>query len=166
MSKKRGHIEEPAKKKSSGEYEIGKGKPPKAHQFKPGHSGNPNGRPKGSRNFITDVKAMLGTPVRLLRDGRTKTISTQEASLMRLREKALSSDARALEKILTLAASVNSEQLDATPAATSADDVAALDIFARRVLSGAFKLNTPPQEQTNPSDAAVIGEELRKEDEQ
>ena len=29
-------------------YEVGYGKPPKASRFKPGTSGNPGGRPKGS----------------------------------------------------------------------------------------------------------------------
>ena len=29
-------------------YEVGYGKPPKATRFKPGKSGNPGGRPKGS----------------------------------------------------------------------------------------------------------------------
>lgn len=33
-----------------GAYDIGYAKPPKATQFKPGQSGNPKGRPKGSRN--------------------------------------------------------------------------------------------------------------------
>lgn len=28
------------------EYKVGPGRPPKEHQFKPGQSGNPNGRPK------------------------------------------------------------------------------------------------------------------------
>lgn len=32
-------------------YEIGKGKPPVAHQFKPGHAG----RPKGSRNKLAET---------------------------------------------------------------------------------------------------------------
>ena len=31
-------------------YEVGYGKPPAATRFKPGHSGNPRGRPKGSKN--------------------------------------------------------------------------------------------------------------------
>jgi len=31
-------------------YEVGYGKPPKASRFKPGQSGNPKGRPKGSKN--------------------------------------------------------------------------------------------------------------------
>jgi len=34
-------------------YEVGYAKPPKAHQWKPGESGNPLGRPKGSRNKPT-----------------------------------------------------------------------------------------------------------------
>jgi DNA polymerase III psi subunit len=32
------------------DYEVGYGKPPATTQFKPGRSGNPNGRPKGARN--------------------------------------------------------------------------------------------------------------------
>ena len=34
----------------TGLYDVGYGKPPVEHQFKPGESGNVNGRPKGSRN--------------------------------------------------------------------------------------------------------------------
>lgn len=33
--------------------------PSRAHLFKPGQSGNPNGRPKGSRNAISVVKLQL-----------------------------------------------------------------------------------------------------------
>lgn len=33
--------------------------PNRAHLFKPGQSGNPNGRPKGSRNAISVVKLQL-----------------------------------------------------------------------------------------------------------
>jgi hypothetical protein len=31
----------------AGEYKVGPGRPPKEHQFKPGQSGNPGGRPRG-----------------------------------------------------------------------------------------------------------------------
>ena len=32
---------------------VGYGRPPVNRQFKPGQSGNPRGRPKGSKNFAT-----------------------------------------------------------------------------------------------------------------
>jgi hypothetical protein len=35
---------------TSSSYEVGYGRPPARTRFKPGHSGNPKGRPKGSRN--------------------------------------------------------------------------------------------------------------------
>lgn len=36
-----------SEEKSEG-YDVGHGKPPKHHQFKPGQSGNLKGRPKGT----------------------------------------------------------------------------------------------------------------------
>lgn len=39
--------------------EVGKGKPPKEHQFKPGQSGNPNGVPKGTKHLSTHIQEML-----------------------------------------------------------------------------------------------------------
>ena len=74
---------------SNDDYEVGYGKPPKHTQFTKNRSGNPKGRPKGSRNFGTDVKRTLKAPVRLTEGGSPKTVSTQEAALLRLREKAL-----------------------------------------------------------------------------
>lgn len=38
-------------------YEVGYGKPPAATRFKPGQSGNPRGRPKGSKNIPPPIGA-------------------------------------------------------------------------------------------------------------
>ncbi len=43
---------------SIGFYDVGYGKPPKSTQFKKGHSGNPNGRPKGSKNKVKRVQVL------------------------------------------------------------------------------------------------------------
>lgn len=48
------------KHKKTGEKQGKNGNPPpKEHQFKKGESGNPNGRPKGSKNISTIIKNLL-----------------------------------------------------------------------------------------------------------
>lgn len=48
------------------QYEVGYGKPPKKTQFKPGQSGNPKGRTKGSRNGIyTYIQRELNSSITL-----------------------------------------------------------------------------------------------------
>ena len=87
----------------------GYGNPPKKHQFKKGRSGNPKGRPKGTKNLRADILSTLKTPIHLTIDGKLKKVSTQKAVLLRLREKALKGDQRAVEKLLTLAAIYNDD---------------------------------------------------------
>jgi hypothetical protein len=51
---------------------VGRGHPPKEHQYKKGKSGNPNGRPKGRHRFQKLMeKALRQAPV--FKDGRSIT---------------------------------------------------------------------------------------------
>ena len=132
----------------SDKYKIGYRKPPKTTRFREGQSGNPNGRPKGSRNFKTDVKATLEAPVQIREKGRVITVPTQKAALLRLREKALSGDARALDRLLELARAYDDENLpDAATTALAPSDEAILDNFLRR--HGASPPQRPSGQEAN-----------------
>ena len=113
-------------------YEIGYGKPPKHSRFRKGQTGNPKGRPKGTRNFRTDVNDVLRTPVKLRSNGKTRNLSTQLAGLMRLREDALKGDAKALDRLLRLAALYNDAPVEAASENLPAADKAILDAFVAR----------------------------------
>lgn len=87
--------------------QVGYGKPPKHSQFKKGQSGNSKGRPKGVKNFQTEVDAVLRSKVTVTHGGKSKKVGTVEAALLRLREKALKGDPRALDRLLSLAREVS-----------------------------------------------------------
>jgi len=48
----------------------GRGIPPKEFQFKPGQSGNPQGRPKGSMNFHKILNLILNENAKIIVGGR------------------------------------------------------------------------------------------------
>ena len=54
------------------DHDGGYGKPPRHSQFKKGQSGNPQGRPKGSRNFSTDLKETLEKLIRITDQGEAQ----------------------------------------------------------------------------------------------
>jgi hypothetical protein len=121
---------------------AGYGNPPIHTQFKPGQSGNPRGRPKGTLNFATDLKRTLEAPITLNDGGKTKRVSTQKAVLLRMREKALKGDARALDRLLDFARIFSVGPTEATTKIVSADDQAILDAFREEVLATA-KADSP-----------------------
>ena len=119
------------------DFKVGYGRPPRHSRFQPGRSGNPRGRQKAVRNLGSDVKRTLETPVRLNDQGKARRVSTQEAALLRLREKALKGDARSLDRLLQLAQTFNNgPAIDSLGRkAVAADDKALLDAYAAEVRS-------------------------------
>jgi hypothetical protein len=55
-------------------------RPPEATRFKPGQSGNPKGRPKGSRNFSTAIEKELNARVVVNENGKRRTITRRDAA--------------------------------------------------------------------------------------
>lgn len=90
----------------SEDYEVGFGKPPKNTQFKPGQSGNPDGRPKKPKDIQAMVRGMMDSQVEVTVDGKQKKITVAEAMIMRLRNDVLSDKpqdrARAIKQLRDL----------------------------------------------------------------
>ncbi|WP_109795571.1 DUF5681 domain-containing protein [Minwuia thermotolerans] len=93
------------------EDKVGYGHPPKHSRFKPGRSGNPKGRPKGHRNFQTDLNEVLEMKVQLKVNGTTRTMTMQQAAILQLGQSAVKGGMRALERLLALAAQHNGQTL-------------------------------------------------------
>jgi hypothetical protein len=84
-------------------YEVGYGKPPVHSQIPKGKSGNPRGRPKGSANYLTVLRRVLGQKVTVVEDGKRRKITKLEAAMTQLLNKAAQGDVRATQAILKVA---------------------------------------------------------------
>ncbi len=101
MKKDSDETEVPASSEDNS-YEVGFGRPPVATRFPKGKSGNPKGRPKGSRNFNALLAKMLAKKIVVREGNRTRTVSTGEAIMLSLREGALKREPFAIKKMLEL----------------------------------------------------------------
>ena len=91
--------------KPSGGYAVGYGKPPKASQFKPGQSGNPNGRPKGQP---TTQQLLLQEAAKLVKvkvGDEIIQIPKQQAVVRKLYQVAMEGNIVAMRMILALTSS-------------------------------------------------------------
>jgi hypothetical protein len=88
------------KEKNERQYEVGYAKPPKHSRFQKGRSGNPKGRPKGSKGFATIVRHELEAPVEVRENGRVRKISKRQVIIKQMVNKAAAGNQRATELLL------------------------------------------------------------------
>jgi len=77
------------------DYEVGDKKPPMHGQFKPGVSGNPKGRPKGSVNLRTRVNQQLRQMVTVTRNGRSVKMRKGDLIALQIVDSAAKGDLKA-----------------------------------------------------------------------
>jgi len=87
----------------SGDNDVGYRRPPRSTQFKKGQSGNPRGRPKGSKNMKTLIEEVLRQTVMVRHGERQKPVPTAQAMIMALMKKAMLADIKACELLLKIA---------------------------------------------------------------
>ena len=113
---------------------VGYGKPPRHSQFKEGQSGNPKGRPKGSKNSATILEEALSERVTVTEGGKRKAITKRAAAFKQLVNRAVSGDPRHMRMLLEAIGTAEA-RLDPATAGTEglgeADQAVLSELFAR-----------------------------------
>jgi len=81
---------------------VGRGKPPLATRFQKGQSGNPKGRPRGTKNLKTDLMEELRETIVVREGDRTVRMSKQRAMIKTVMNKSLKGDPRAIITLIRL----------------------------------------------------------------
>jgi len=84
-------------------YEVGFAKPPKSTQFKKGKSGNPNGRPKASKNLATIYDAVFNALETVTINGEKIKATRKELIILRICSAAINGDMRAIREFVKMA---------------------------------------------------------------
>src|SRR6516225_3957502 len=118
------------------DYEVGYGKPPRHTQFEKGQSGNPRGRPSGSKNLATLVNEALNETVIVVENGRRRTIPQREAFAKQVVNRSTKADWRAAKILLDIAPDVESQSaLETVESSFSAEDDKVIEQIKARLNS-------------------------------
>jgi Family of unknown function (DUF5681) len=84
------------------EYEVGYGKPPRHTRFVKGRSGNPRGRPPGTKNLKTLLSEALNEPVIVTENGGSRKVTKRQAIITQLVNRSATADFRAIKILLDI----------------------------------------------------------------
>jgi hypothetical protein len=113
--------------------DVGYGKPPRAHQFKPGQSGNPKGRPRGAKSEATILQDLLQHKIGLSERGKTRRITLHEAILRRIAEDCLKGNTKSAAFLLNRYHAMTSSEPDES--GLSDDEQIVLETYLKKIQS-------------------------------
>jgi hypothetical protein len=116
-------------RRDSDDDDVGYGKPPRTHQFKPGTSGNPKGRPKGAKSEATILQDLLQQKIGLNERGKTRKITLHEAILRRIVEDCLKGNTKSAAFLLNRYQAMTSGEPE--EAGLNEDEKAVLETYLR-----------------------------------
>lgn len=123
-------------------YEVGYRKPPVAHRFCKGQSGNPagskskRGKARRGKTLRAELIDELSERIAVTEGGRRRHVPRQTALVKKLIADALGGDAKARAQLIQLAnkAEVNTETEDADDLIGAAKDAEVLDLFRADII--------------------------------
>ena len=116
------------------DYKVGRGRPPQEFQFPPKKSGNPKGRPKGSKNRKTIVRAAERRTFVVKKAGRPGKMNTTELGLHNLQRDIAAGDSKAFVIYLAILERYSdSDETSASMQELMTEDIAILrNLMARK----------------------------------
>jgi len=138
---KKARRRQPSSRRRSGTADgVGYGKPPQEHQFKPGISGNPKGRPKGAKNEATILRELLQQKIGLNERGKRRKITLHEAILRRIAEDCLKGNTKSAAFLLNRYHAMSAGEPE--QAGLSANEKAVLETYLKD-----FQVNSTMEDQ-------------------
>ncbi len=119
---------------------IGYGRPPLHSRFKPGESGNPRGRPKGTASFKSDLLEELSETI-AVREGGSEVRITKRRAIVNQLVAASIGNPKAATALINLCAKLFRDQ-EADPRA--AEDEAFVDKLAARERQAEIDTDSSP----------------------
>lgn len=111
----------------------GKRRPPRDTRFKPGQSGNPTGRPKGSVSFQTLIEQELRKSIVITENGRQKRLTKQQIIVRRLAHDGIKGDYKAIALLMKLANISSIDEAESPETGFVVPDTKTLRIISRRL---------------------------------
>jgi len=152
-------------------YRVGPGFPPREHQFKPGHSGNPDGARKRPRSIAPDLKALLQTAlskkVTLAIGDKERILTKAAAGIEQLVDQFARGDRYARRDLFDLAAKLGLDLGTSSKAAVeelagkalAAEDEALVADFLKRTTTLTNKEIEADTSRNDPPEPANKGEQ-------